>query len=150
MYPEEMHLEKTNTGNTCTFLDLVISIQDGKFLYQSYDKRKDFNFDIINYPHLNSNVPQIPSYGVFTSQLIRFCEVNSQLLHFKNDIQLLVQKLVKQKFAPAILKAKFTQFYGNNIIRWSKFGTDIYNLLQIFWSLFLYFNFNFVLIHAWV
>lgn len=132
VYPEEMHLEKTNTGNTCTFLDLAISIQDGKFLYQSYDKRKDFNFDIINYPHLNSNVPQIPSYGVFTSQLIRFCEVNSQLLHFKNDIQLLVQKLVKQKFDPAILKAKFTQFYGNNIIRWSKFGTDIYNLLQIF------------------
>ena len=130
VYPKEMELDKTNTGNTCTFLDLAISISEGKFFYKSYDKRNDFNFDIINYPDLKSNVPRVPSYGVFTSQLVRFCDVNSQLLHFKKDMQLLFHKLVKQNFDPAFLKAKYKQFYGNNIFRWSKFGADIFNVIN--------------------
>ena len=56
MYPPEMTLENTNlTKAVCTFLDLRISIFRGKFRYCSYDKRKCFDFDICNYPHLDGN-----------------------------------------------------------------------------------------------
>lgn len=130
IYPMEMKLEKTNNGNTCTFLDLAISISNGKFVYKSYDKRLDYNFEIINYPDLNSNIPRSPSYGVFKSQLVRYCDINSQVFNFNNDIKLLVHKLMKQNFEFAVLKAKFNQFYANNIFRWSKFGSDIVNLLN--------------------
>jgi len=132
VYPTEMQLEQTNNVCDCTFLDLAISKRNGKFFYQSYDKRKDFNFEVINYPHLHSNIPTAPSYGVFTSQLVRFCDVNSLWLHFKNDIQLLINKLVNQYFDPLQLKYRFTQFYGNNIIRWSKFGSDICDFVDMF------------------
>ena len=132
IYPPEMQLEQTNIGNTCTFLDLAISIINGRFTYKSYDKRKDFNFEIINYPDLSGNVPRGPSYGVFTSQLIRFTDVNSQLAHFQSDIKVLTDKLVKQNFKPTILKDKYTQFYNNNFIRWSKFGSDIQNMVDLF------------------
>ena len=125
-----MQLEKTNSGNTCTFLDLAISINDGKFIYKSYDKRSDYKFEIINYPFLHSNIPRSPSYGVFTSQLIRYCDVNSQVEKFNTDINLLVHKLIKQNFDLVVLKAKFRKFFANNIFRWSKFGSDIYNLLS--------------------
>ena len=37
-----------------------------------YDKRDDFNFHIINFPFLSSNIPSSPAYGVFISQLIRY------------------------------------------------------------------------------
>ena len=37
-----------------------------------YDKRDDFDFDIIKFPFLDNDVPRHPSYGVYISQLIRF------------------------------------------------------------------------------
>ena len=127
-----MKLEKTNEGDSCTFLDLAIRIENGKFVYQSYDKRNDFNFNIINYPDLISNIPRAPSYGVFSSQLIRFCDVNNQLVHFEADVKLLIDKLVKQNFKPVILKSKFMKFYRNNFLRWAKFGHDIYDMFNLF------------------
>ena len=38
----------------------------------SYDKRDYFNFEIVNFPFLDGDVPRFPSYGVSISQLIRF------------------------------------------------------------------------------
>jgi hypothetical protein len=127
IYPEEMVLEKTNTGNNCTFLDLATRIELNKLTYKSYDKRNDFN-----YPDLNSNIPRNPSYGVFISQLVRFCDVNNEHDNFLSDLRILIQKLVKQNFEPTVLKAKFLKFYGNNLVRWSKYGSDILDALSFF------------------
>ena len=35
---------------------------------KSYDKRDDFNFEIVNFPFLDGDVPHSPSYGVYTEQ----------------------------------------------------------------------------------
>ena len=69
IYPEEMELKPTNLSkNTCTYLDLYISIYQGDYNFRSYDKRNDFGFMVINYPYLNSTIPTQPSdYGVFIS-----------------------------------------------------------------------------------
>ena len=37
-----------------------------------YDKRDDFDFDIVNFPFLDDDIPRTTSYGVFISQLIHF------------------------------------------------------------------------------
>ena len=37
-----------------------------------YDKRDDFDFEIVNFPFLDGDVPRSTSYGVYISQLIRF------------------------------------------------------------------------------
>ena len=39
-----------------------------------YDKRDDFDFDILNFPFLDGDVPRSASYGVYISQLIRLLE----------------------------------------------------------------------------
>ena len=111
-------------------MDLDIKIVDNKFKYKSYDKRQSYDFSIINYPDLKGNVPKTPSYGVFSSQLIRFCEVNDDYDNFKTDVTSLVHKLVKQNFDITLLKSSFKKFYHCNIIRWSKFGKDIKDLLE--------------------
>ena len=132
IYPAEMVLEKTNDTDSCTFLDLEISLINGQIVYRSYDKRNSYEFEVIKYPDLSSNVPKTPSYAVFSSQMIRFCEVNSSFEQFKLDTIHLYNKLVAQNFDKQILKAKFRKFYGNNIVRWSKFGQDIIELLNSF------------------
>ena len=40
-----------------------------------YDKRDDFNFEIVNFSFLDGDVPRSPSYGVYISPLIRFARV---------------------------------------------------------------------------
>ena len=48
-----------------------------------YDKRDDFDFDIVNFPFLDGDVPRSASYGVYISQLIRFARVSS---HVDSDV----------------------------------------------------------------
>ena len=49
-----------------------------------YDKRDDLNFEIVNFPFLDGDVPCSPSYGVYISQLIRFARVCSNRDDFNN------------------------------------------------------------------
>ena len=53
-------------------MDLHLSISNGFVSSKIYDKRDDFDFDIVNFPFLDGDVPRSTSYGVYISQLIRF------------------------------------------------------------------------------
>ena len=61
-------------------LDLNLSIHNNIVSTKIYDKRDDFNFDIVNFPFLDGDVPRRPSYGVYISQLIRFARASSHAL----------------------------------------------------------------------
>ena len=70
IYPSELQLNKANTSDTDTpFLDLHLSISNGFVSSKIYDKRDDFDFDIVNFPFLDGHVPRRPSYGLYISQL---------------------------------------------------------------------------------
>ena len=126
MYPVEMTLENTNISKAvCTFLDLRISIFRGKFRYSSYDKRKDFNFEICNFPDLSGNIPTGGAYGVFISQLVRYCDINSSIDTFYTDVKEMADKLVKQGFLHKQLLHTFRNFSTKYLHKWSKFGVDI-------------------------
>ena len=76
IYPPELQLNKANTADTeAPFLDLHLSISNGFVSSKIYDKRDDFDFDIVNFPFLDGDVPSSTSYGVYISQLIRFASV---------------------------------------------------------------------------
>ena len=57
-----------------SFLDLHLSISDGFVKTKMYDKRDDFNFDIVNFPFLDGDVPRSAPYGVYISQLFDLLE----------------------------------------------------------------------------
>ena len=81
IYPAELQLNKANASDTeAAFLDLNLSIHNDIVSTKIYDKRDDFNFDIVNFPFLDGDVPQRPSYGVYISQLIRLPEHLRMLL----------------------------------------------------------------------
>ena len=131
MYPSEMHLKNTNISKSvCTFLDLRISIFRGQFSYKSYDKRDDFNFDICNYPNLHGNVPWKSSYGVYVSQLLRFCDINLNVKHFINDVKSMTAKFLQQGFIRHTLKYTFLKFCQKYYYRWAKFGVNLFGLVN--------------------
>ena len=47
-----------------------------------YDKRDDFDFEIVNFPFLYGDVPLSTSYGAYISQLIRFARASSHVAVF--------------------------------------------------------------------
>ena len=68
-----LQLNIANTSDAeAPFLDLHLSISNDIDSAKIYDKRDDFHFDIVNFPFLDGDVPRSTSYGVYTSQLIRF------------------------------------------------------------------------------
>ena len=80
IYPTEPQLNKANSSDTeAPFLDLNLSITNGIVSSKIYDKRDDFNFEIVNFPFLDGDVPLSSFYGVYISQLIRFARVCSNV-----------------------------------------------------------------------
>ena len=66
IYLAELQLNKANAFDTeAVFLDLNLSIHNDIVSTKIYDKWDDFNFDIVNFPFLDGDVPQRPSYGVY-------------------------------------------------------------------------------------
>ena len=66
IYPPELQLNKANTSYTkAPFLDLHLSVANGFVSSKIYDKRDDF--DIVNFPFLDCDVPRRASYGVFAT-----------------------------------------------------------------------------------
>ena len=83
IYPSELQLNKANVSDTeASFLDLHLSISDGFVKTKIFDKRNDFDFDIVNFPFLDGHVPCSTPYGVYISQLFPLlkCPVMSMTL----------------------------------------------------------------------
>ena len=56
IYPSELQLNKANTSDTeAAFLDLHLSISNESVSTKIYDKRDDFDFDIVNFPFLDGD-----------------------------------------------------------------------------------------------
>ena len=96
IYPSELQLNKANVSDIeASFLDLHSSISDGFVKTKIYDKRDDFDFDIVNFPFLDGDVPRSTSCGVYISQLIRFARVSSYVDGFNTRNKVLTAKLLR-------------------------------------------------------
>ena len=116
IYPTELQLNKANSSDTeAPFLDLNLSIYKWhSFFSKIYDKRDDFNFEIVNFPFLDGDVPCSPSYGVYISQLIRFARLCSNVDDFNNKNLLLTAKLLKQVYRYHKIRKAFSKVYYRN------------------------------------
>ena len=76
-----------------------------------YNKRDDFDFEIVSFPFLDGDVPRSTSYGVYISQLICFARASSYVTDFNTRNKLLTQKLLKQGYRYHDLCKPFSKFY---------------------------------------
>ena len=66
IYPTKLHLDRANFSDTeAPFLDLNLCISNGTVSTKIYYKRDDFDFDIVNFPFLDGDVPRRISFGVY-------------------------------------------------------------------------------------
>ena len=112
IYPPELQLNKANTSDPeAPFLDLHLSISNGFVSFKIYDKRDDFDFDIVNCPVLDRST----SYGVYISQLIRFARVCSHVADFNAHNKSLPAKLLQQGYRYHKLRKTFSNFIADTM-----------------------------------
>ena len=66
------------------------------FSTKIFVKRDSFDFEIVNFPFLDGDVPRYTPYGVYISQLICFARASSHVADFNTRNKLSTQKLFKQ------------------------------------------------------
>ena len=129
IYPSELQLNKAS-DTEAPFLDLHLSISNGFVSSKIYDKRDDLDFDIVNFPFLDDDVPSRPSYGVYISQLIRFARLCSHVDDFNTRNKCLTAKLLKQGYRYHKLRKAFSKFYRQHYELISKFNVGLKSLLH--------------------
>ena len=135
IYPLELQLNKSNTSDMgsdteAAFLDLHLSISNDIVSTKIYDKRDDFDFEIVNTPFFDGDVPHSTSYGVYISQLICFARASSYITDFNTRNKLLTQKLLKQGYLYHKLHKMFSTFYRRYYDLISKFQVGLKSILR--------------------
>ena len=112
IYPTELQLNRANSSDSeAPLLDLNLCISNGTVSTKIYDKWDDFDFDIVNFPFLDGDVPRRASYGVYISPLIRFARASSNL----NDFSTVIKPLLSNFLGRAIVILKLVRRFRNFI-----------------------------------
>ena len=112
IYPSDLILTKENNGNhSATVLDLDISIENGMFNVSVFDKTDGFNFEVVKYPSLDSNVPDNILYNVFYSQALRYLYICTDKTSFLKCLKPLFNKCKTKGATTNKLISKLKQLF---------------------------------------
>ena len=112
IYLTELQLNRASSSDTeAPFLDLNLCISNGTVSTKIYDKRDNFDFDIVNFPFLDGEVPRRSSYGVYISQLFR----PPELLQIFMTLTTVIKPLLPNFLGRAIVILNFARRFRNFI-----------------------------------
>ena len=104
----------TETASSSSDLDCYLYIANDKLTTRLYDKRDDFNFPIISFPFLSSNIPSVPAYGVYISPLTRYARACLNYQDLMERGKVLTTKLLSQGYQKTKLVATLKKVYGRH------------------------------------
>ena len=81
----------------CLHFQVSLCFNQSQISTTIYDKRVDFNFKIINFPNMCSNIPA-SAYGVYISQLIRYARASRNYSDFFKRHLYLRNRLLDQGY----------------------------------------------------
>ena len=113
------------TGGTDRVITSRWPYLNSMFRTAVFDKRDGFNFHIVNFPHMNSNLPSKPAYGVYISQLVRIGRICDSYKGFFTRHHRLTCRLFKQSFLYDKLVTSFRTFCCRYPEIFSKFMVSI-------------------------
>ena len=105
-----MHKAKTSDKEISP-LDLNKNVIDSDVHTSVYDKRDYFGFPIVIFPWLSGDIPRLPSYGVYISQLVRFARCCTSVSDFNSKNIQITSKLLTQGYRYHKLRTTFGKFF---------------------------------------
>ena len=112
IYPTELQLNRANSSDTeAPFLDLNLCISNGTVSTKIYDKRDDFDFDMVNFPFLDGDVPGVPHMGYTYLNLLD----SPELLQILMTLIKVIKPLLPNFLGRAIVILNFVRCFRNFI-----------------------------------
>jgi len=118
-YPIEFEVkDTTDTDMPASYLDIYLEIEsEGRERTKLYNKRDDFNFPILNFPFICSNILAAPANEIYISQLMQYsrsCGSYQNVLDrgFLLPVKLLNQGFLLVKLKKSLRKLKLVDCYG--------------------------------------
>jgi hypothetical protein len=115
IYPEKLKIKDTiESDKSASHLDILLNIEsNGRLTTSLFDKRDSFDFAIVNFPFLCSNIPLSSAYGVYISQSIRYAGACFAYEDLSRRGILPPKMLMLQCYKEFRLKSSFCKFYGH-------------------------------------
>ena len=125
--PTELEIQDTtDTVRSNLYLDLHLeSDSEGLWRKKPYDQSDYFNFPIVNFPFICSNIPAAPAYGVYLSQMIRYSRACGSYQDYLDRGLLLTRKLLNQGFLLVKLKSSLRKFYSRHHDLVDRYGISV-------------------------
>ena len=112
IYPDTLTLKRSNNDNTsANYLDLNLKIFNDTVYIDLYDKRNDFNFDILTMPHWNSNINKKVFSNVVIGQFLRYFKICSLRKNASKHCFLLIARLFYHRNYPI----NFLNYYDRTL-----------------------------------
>ena len=132
IYPDQLELKLEYSGKSATFLDLKLSIENGKIVSKLYDKRDDFSFFIVRMPNFDSNIPSSIFYGSVLSEILRIARASCYFEDFFVKVKTLFQRMINQGGnRKQLIKQLLKAFHNHNNI-FCRYNITQYELQQAF------------------
>ena len=123
IYPPKLTLKKENEVDTAaTFLDMEISVINGKFDHKLYDKRDSFNFSIVRFPYKESNIPCKMFHSTIGAEVLRICRATSSYNSFIQCTKPFISRMVHQGANGSSVKHVLNKFVARHQETFSKFN----------------------------
>ena len=96
IYPNELELKVEHEGDSASFLNLDIRVEENQFAYKLYDKRDAFPFSIVRMPYLYSIIPTKIFYSALIGEFLRIARATLYLSDFEPKAIDLGKRIVNQ------------------------------------------------------
>ena len=106
-------------------MDLHLSISNDIVSARVCGGRGGFDFELVNFPFLDGDVPRSASCGVCVSQLVRFAGASGCITDFSTSSKLLTRGLLEQGCPCRGLRNAFSGFCGRSCGLMSEFHLDL-------------------------
>ena len=96
IYPNELELKVEHEGDSASFLNLDIRVEENQYVYNLYDKRDAFPFSIVRMTYLSSNIAKKIFYSALIGEFLRIARATLYLSDFEPKAIDLVKRIVNQ------------------------------------------------------
>ena len=116
IYPTELHLNRANSSDTeAPFMDLNVCISNGTVSTKIYDKRDDFDFDIVNFLFWMAMSPGVPHMDYTYLNLLDSPELLQILMTFTTVIKPLLPNFLGRVIVILNFVRRFRNFIADTV-----------------------------------
>ena len=130
IYPDELKLKIEHAASHPSFLNLDISIKDGIFVYNLFDKRDAFPFSIVRMPHKDSNMPESIFYSSFVGELLRIARSTLLFEDLKIKAKVFIERMCSQDTENAKVDCSLRRIIIRHISEFARFQLSLDSLVR--------------------